>query len=118
MKSVGPLVIPVALLFAACAATTLSPRAASVPPTTQFDTATPSGRQALIAQLKQAELADKMDSMSWTDSNASLDIAWHQKQEEVQNVIARLESGERVPNEEIRRALDNSLPHRLGGYPN
>jgi hypothetical protein len=118
MKILGALVISAAVLFTACASVSTAPGPSQKPEAAQYDSSTPSGRAALIAELKEAANADKMDATSWTDDNASLDVAWYHKQQEVQSVIARLASGEQVPNNEIQHALDNSLPHQLGGYPN
>jgi len=118
MKTLGALAISAAAFFSACAPVSTAPSPSPKPQAAQYDTSTPSGRAELIGQLKQAARADKMNSMSWTDDNASLDLAWRRKQQEVQGVIARVAPGEQAPPEEIQHALDNSLPHQLGGYPN
>lgn len=111
------LILVLGAWLCACAAA-MSPSVPASPSPAPLDSSTPAGRAELIAQLKQAELADRMNAQSWTDDNVTLDIAWYSKQKQVEAVIARLKQGEAVPPDELRRALDNWLPDTLGGYPN
>ncbi len=77
----------------------------------------PSGRGVLIKRLKAVETADLMNSQSYSDTNATLDSAYYFKAREIRRVIERIESRQQVSQEEIDRALDNSAPYQLGGYP-
>jgi hypothetical protein len=75
------------------------------------------GEQDLLRRLREAEHADRMNSTSWSDTNVTLGTAYAIKAREVRHVIGRIERGEPVSQREIKRALDNSTPYQLGGYP-
>ncbi len=74
-------------------------------------------KRDLLRRLREAEHADRMNSTSWSDTNVTLGTAYAIKAREVRHVIERIERGEPVSQREIARALDNSTPRQLGGYP-
>lgn len=71
----------------------------------------------MVVRLERAEESDLGNSHAWSWSDPMLDMLYKKKAEEVQAVMLRVEAGENVPPEEIDRALDNSAPRALGGYP-
>jgi hypothetical protein len=80
--------------------------------------ALPPDKAALIERLMAAERVDRMNARGWTNTNSTLDTAYYIKALQVRRVIEWIERGESVPQQEIDRALDNSAPQQLGGYPN
>ncbi len=73
-------------------------------------------KEAVLKHLRTAEYVDRMNSTSWSDTNATLGTYYGIKARELRHVIDRLESGEPVSNEELARAMDNSQIRSLGGY--
>ena len=58
--------------------------------------------------LRNADYADRMNSMSWSADNPTLDRFYARKAASVEALMHRLEVGGSVSSAEIARALDNS----------
>ena len=67
----------------------------------------------VVQQLEEAAIADRMESMSHSSDNPSLDGFYADKAEEVGAVLGRIKSGENVSEQEIKKALDNSGARQL-----
>ncbi len=73
------------------------------------------GAYQTLGMLKQAVVADRMNSRGWTSDNPTLDAFYAAKAREVQRLIDRLENREPVLSLEVERALDNRGARRLSG---
>jgi|GEM_PF-3229446 hypothetical protein len=73
-------------------------------------------KDALLNRLKAAEHVAKMNSTSWSDTNATLDTYYSIKARQLRQIIERIESGGPVSQEAIAHAMDNSQIRSLGGY--
>ncbi len=68
-----------------------------------------------LQMLKEAAVADRMNSHAWTSDNPTLDAFYAAKAHEVQQLIDRLEKHEPVLSVEVERALDTRGARRLSG---
>jgi len=67
-----------------------------------------------LALLREAAASDRINSGLYSRSAPGLDHYYALKAQEVEDVIRRLQSGEKVPQDDIDHALDNSLASTFG----
>ncbi len=65
--------------------------------------------------LKQALVADRMNSHAWTTDNPTLDRFYAEKAREVEWLIRRLEYGQAVRASDVERAMNNRQAVGLSG---
>ncbi len=75
---------------------------------------TPEAQRAM-AQLKEARYADKMNAQSYTSEDNAAGMYYVHKQQQIDEILKRLQKGETVPVDDVKRALDNSHAVRYGG---
>ncbi len=73
------------------------------------------GAYQTLGMLKQAAVADRMNSRAWTSDNPTLDAFYASKAREVERLIDRLEKHQPVLSLEVERALDTRGARRLSG---
>jgi hypothetical protein len=73
------------------------------------------GAADTLKVLKQALIADRMNSHAWTTDNPTLDRFYAEKAREVEFLIRRLENGQAVMASAVERAMNNRQAVGLSG---
>jgi len=69
---------------------------------------------SLLPMLMDAQHSDRRNAQLYTRSAPSLDHYYNLKADQLEDIIRRIQRGEKVPDDDIQHALDNSAASTFG----